>query len=89
MGRFNGGVIKKSALVVHMPGYGERVGKLYLPPGATRFASRRAHDLTYTSCQESGRDKRFRSKMAKLLGRSESTVPGPMRRSGPTDVPPA
>ena len=31
-----------------------RVAKLYLPPGATKFGSRKAHDLTYTSCQESG-----------------------------------
>jgi hypothetical protein len=58
--------------VVHMSGH--RVGKLYLPPSATRFASRRVHDLTYASCQESGRDKRFRRKIAKLLGRSESAV---------------
>jgi hypothetical protein len=50
------------------PGTGERVGKLYLPPAATQFAGRRAHDLTYTSYQESGRDKRFRRKIAKLLG---------------------
>jgi hypothetical protein len=50
------------------PGTGERVGKLYLLPAATQFAGRRAHDLTYTSYQESGRDKRFRRKIAKLLG---------------------
>jgi hypothetical protein len=31
-----------------------RVAKLYLPPGATQFASRKAHDLTYRSVQESG-----------------------------------
>jgi hypothetical protein len=29
-----------------------RVGKLYLPGGATRFACRHCHGLTYTSCQE-------------------------------------
>jgi hypothetical protein len=50
------------------PTTGERVRKLYLPPGATRFAGRRAYDLTHTSCQESGREKRFRRKIAKLLG---------------------
>jgi hypothetical protein len=32
-----------------------RVSKLYLPPGATQFASRKAHNLTYRSVQESGR----------------------------------
>jgi hypothetical protein len=46
---------------------GTRVGKLYFPAGATHFAGRQAHDLTYTSCQESGRDKRFWQKIAKLL----------------------
>ncbi len=34
------------------------VEKLFLPPGANRFASRFAHDLTYKSCQESGRSSR-------------------------------
>jgi len=28
-----------------------KVSKLYLPPGATKFASRKAHDLTYMSSQ--------------------------------------
>jgi hypothetical protein len=31
---------------------GRRVGKLYLPPGATRFACRYCHGLTYASCQQ-------------------------------------
>jgi hypothetical protein len=30
------------------PVTGKRVGKLYLPVGATGFAGRKAHDLTYT-----------------------------------------
>ena len=32
-----------------------RTAKLYLPPGKKYFASRQAHVLTYTSCQESGK----------------------------------
>jgi hypothetical protein len=52
------------------PVTGRRVGKLYLPAGATHFAGRQAHNLAYTSCQERGRDERFWRKMAKLLGRS-------------------
>ena len=28
-----------------------RVGKLYLPPGATYFGCRKCHELTYQSCQ--------------------------------------
>ena len=31
---------------------GERVGKLYLPPGETYFACRACHNLTYRSCKE-------------------------------------
>jgi hypothetical protein len=31
---------------------GRRVGKLYLPGGATRFACRQCHGLTYASCQQ-------------------------------------
>jgi hypothetical protein len=47
-----------------------RVSKLYLPPGATRFASRKAYDLTYRSVQESGWKKRsenFRRRLAQRL----------------------
>ena len=51
------------------PVTGDRVGKLYLPPGATRFAGRQAHDLTYTSCRESGREKGLWRRMAKLSNR--------------------
>jgi hypothetical protein len=50
-----------------------RVSKLYLPPGATQFASRKAHNLTYRSSQESGRRERsekFWRRIAERLGRS-------------------
>jgi hypothetical protein len=65
------------------PVMGTRVGKLYFPAGGTHFAGRQAHGLTYTSCQKSGRDKRFWLKMAKLLGRSayHSTPRGPVDHS--------
>lgn len=46
------------------PNLGIRASKLYLPPGQQNFASRRAHDLTYQSCRESGQ---YRS-LYKLLG---------------------
>jgi hypothetical protein len=48
-----------------------RIAKLYLPPGATQFASRKAHDLTYRSCRQSGwrkRSEKFWRRMAQRLG---------------------
>jgi hypothetical protein len=56
------------------PAKGIRVGKLYLPPGATHFASRQAHDLTYTSCQQSGQSNRFWRTLARDLGRDEAEL---------------
>jgi hypothetical protein len=53
---------------------GIRAAKLYLPPGATSFASRRAYDLTYTSCQESGSVDRLCRKLARRLGRDEAKL---------------
>jgi hypothetical protein len=50
-----------------------RVSKLYLPPGATRFASRKAYDLTYRSCRQSGwrkRSEKFRRRLAQRLASS-------------------
>jgi hypothetical protein len=51
-----------------------RVAKLYLPPGATCFACRQAHDLTYTSCQESGSVDRLCRKLAPRVGRDEAEL---------------
>jgi hypothetical protein len=48
-----------------------RVSKLYLPPNATTFASRKAHDLTYRSCRQSGwrkRSEKFQRRVAQRLG---------------------
>jgi hypothetical protein len=39
------------------PRTGDRVAKLYLPPGALTFASRKAHRLGYRSQRESPRDR--------------------------------
>ena len=36
-----------------------RVAKLYLPPGGKYFGSREGYGLTYTSCQESGKNRGF------------------------------
>ena len=47
-----------------------RVAKLYLPPDATEFASRKAHNLTYLSCRQSGwrkRSEKFRRRVAQRL----------------------
>lgn len=59
-----------------------RVAKLYLPPGATQFASRKAHDLTYTSCQESGRVDRLCHKLAPRVGRDEAELRSLFKRAG-------
>ncbi len=56
------------------PVKGIRVAKLYLPPAATHFASRQAHDLTYTSCQQSGQSNRFWRSLARDLGRDEAEL---------------
>jgi hypothetical protein len=37
------------------PGCGRRCGNLYLPPGGPRFVCRLCGNLTYTTCQESGK----------------------------------
>jgi hypothetical protein len=47
-----------------------RAAKLHLPPGATQFASRNAHNLTYRSSRESGwrkRSEKFWRRMAQRL----------------------
>ncbi len=49
-----------------------RASKLYLPPGASRFACRRCHRLTYASCQES----RKYDALARMIG----VTPDDMRR---------
>lgn len=41
------------------PSCNRRVNILYLPPGCIRFACRKCHDLTYTSCQEAHKYDRF------------------------------
>jgi hypothetical protein len=43
-----------------------RVAKLYLPPGATTFASRQAYSLTYRSCQRPFRIERVRRRTERL-----------------------
>jgi len=59
------------------PVKGIRVAKLYLPPGATQFASRLAYNLTYLSSQRSGwrkRSDKFFRRMARRLGRDEAEL---------------
>jgi hypothetical protein len=54
---------------------GIRAAKLYLPAGATNFASRKAYDLTYRSCQSSWRLERVRrrtERLARQMAESEA-----------------
>ena len=43
-----------------------RIAKLYLPPGASTFASRQAYSLTYRSCQRPFRIERVRRRIERL-----------------------
>jgi hypothetical protein len=47
-----------------------RVAKLYLPPGATTFASRQTYSLTYRSCQRPFRPDRTRRSIERLARQS-------------------
>jgi hypothetical protein len=56
-----------------------RVGKLHLPPAARSFGCRRCHELTYTSCQESGRFDGLYASIAARMGRPPAEVRRLMR----------
>ena len=45
-----------------------RVAKLYLPPGRNYFGSREAYELTYRSCQESGKYNGLFRRLAAEMG---------------------
>jgi len=47
---------------------GRRCGKLYMPPGETRYLCRECHDLTYRSCQESNEPGRLERMIAERSG---------------------
>ena len=54
-----------------------RVAKLYLPPGATTFASRQAYGLTYRSCQKGFRLERARrstERLARQMAKNEAKL---------------
>ena len=50
------------------------MAKLYLPPGRKYFGSREGYGLTYRSCQESGKDRRFYGALAAEMGMDEKTM---------------
>lgn len=62
------------------PRCGQRVGKLYLPPGARRFRCRRCYGLTYTSCRESHKYDRLYATIALEVGVPPSFVKRVIRR---------
>jgi hypothetical protein len=61
-------------LIVNGRPCGQRVGKLYLPPGGRYFGCRRCHSLTYTSCQESHKYDRVYRMLAADMGCDPKTV---------------
>src|SRR5262249_46565638 len=56
-----------------------RVGKLYLPGNARYFGCRRCYDLTYTSCQESGKHDHLYALLAANMGTTPQEVKQLMR----------
>jgi hypothetical protein len=63
-----------------------RVAKLYLPPDATKFASRQAHGLTYRSCQSSFRLQRARrqtERLARQMAQNEAKFDALLKRGNP------
>ena len=57
-----------------------RVAKLHLPRGARYFGSRRAYDLTYTSCRESGQFRRLYNSIAAEVGSTPEAVRAALKR---------
>jgi hypothetical protein len=57
-----------------------RVAKLYLPAGGKYFGSREGYGLTYTSCQESGKDRGLFRRLAAEMGTDEATVRAALRQ---------
>ena len=51
-----------------------RVAKLYLPSGGKYLGSREAYELTYTSCQESGKNRGLFRRLAVEMGTDEATI---------------
>ena len=51
-----------------------RVAKLYLPSGGKYFGSREGYGLTYTSCQESGKNGRLWRTLGAEIGIDEKTI---------------
>jgi hypothetical protein len=54
-----------------------RVAKLYLPPGTTTFASRKAYSLTYRSCQRPfrlERARRWTARLARQMAQNEGRL---------------
>jgi hypothetical protein len=59
-----------------------RAGKLYLPPRGRYFGCRTCHKLTYTSCQESGRERGLARMICGELGVSPDEAARVLRRIG-------
>ena len=56
------------------------MAKLYLPPGRKYFGSREGYGLTYRSCQESGKDRKFIAALVAETGMNTKAVRGALKR---------
>ena len=50
------------------------MAKLYLPPGGKYFGSCEAYELTYTSCQESGKYDGLYRRLAANMGTDAASI---------------
>lgn len=66
------------------PYHNTRVGKLYLPPGGDRFASRQAWRLGYQCQRDAARDRSFERlfRLQKKLGGEQGVGNWPQRPKG-------
>ena len=62
-----------------------RVAKLYLPPGSRYFGSREGHELTYTSCRESGKFRGLFRLVAAEMGVDDAIIRTALNRSRRSD----
>src|SRR5438552_8535489 len=70
--------LKKTGVFL-VPGFAKFVVMLYLPPDGKYFGSRESYGLTYTSCQESGKNNKLFASIGMDLGMDARMVRAALR----------